>query len=202
MKIRNTSVLFILSLSLAFTSSIALEIPLSGSVDSSGGGGKIGYVDIDKIFQIYPQTLAAKEDYAKQLKRKREQLSTKEKELSEIKEKLSVLEATLKNMESPSGISGSTASASSPVQPQSFLTLKQDLENKKTEYEELRKQAATDLSVYEKQQSQIILGKIYQALKDLAQEEQISVVVDKNSVLYGDATIDLTDRLQQRVRGY
>jgi Skp family chaperone for outer membrane proteins len=202
MKIRNTSVLFILSLSLAFTSSIALEIPLSGSVDSSGGGGKIGYVDIDKIFQIYPQTLAAKEDYAKQLKRKREQLSTKEKELSEIKEKLSVLEATLKNMESPSGISGSTASASSPVQPQSFLTLKQDLENKKTEYEELRKQAATDLSVYEKQQSQIILGKIYQALKDLAQEEQISVVVDKNSVLYRDTTIDLTDQLQQHIRGY
>jgi Skp family chaperone for outer membrane proteins len=48
----------------------------------------------------------------------------------------------------------------------------------------------------------MILGKIYQALRDVANEEQVVVVVDKSSILYGDANIDLTEKLQERVRGY
>ena len=45
-------------------------------------------------------------------------------------------------------------------------------------------------------------GLIYKALKDLANEEQVTLVVDKSSILFGSAEIDLTDKLQQRVRGY
>ena len=48
----------------------------------------------------------------------------------------------------------------------------------------------------------MILGKIYQALRDLAQEEQVTLVVDKASILYGDSAIDLTEKLQNKVRGY
>lgn len=173
-----------------------LEIPLVGTEAGGGkGGANIGYVDMDHIFRIFPQTLSAKEDYMKQLKRKRDQLAEKEKELEAVKSRMSVLENTLKDY--------STAGAPAPADGSTPTpALQKELEEKQAEYEDIRKQAANDLATFESQQSQMILGKIYQALKELANEQQISVVVDKSSVLYGDATIDLTQKLQERVRGY
>jgi Skp family chaperone for outer membrane proteins len=186
----------------------ALEIPLTGSGGGDAArGGTIGYVDMDKIFQIYPQTQAAKEDYAKQLKKKKEQLAQKEAALAEIQSRASVLESTLKQGAPAGVVASSTTVDGSTADPlasaaQSLATMKRDLEEKKSELEDTRKQAAADLAAFESQQSQLILGKIYQALRDVANEEQVTVVVDKSSILYGDASIDLTDKLQQRVRGY
>jgi len=195
----------------------ALEIPLmggsGGAAEAAHGatsGGSIGFVDMDKIFQIFPQTQAAKEDYAKQLKKKKEQLAQKEAALAEIQSRAAVLESTLKQgapaevMASSSTVPGASSTTEDPLASaaQSLATMKRDLDDKKAELEELRKQSAADLATFESQQSQLILGKIYQALRDVANEEQVTVVVDKSSILYGDASIDLTDKLQQRVRGY
>lgn len=178
----------------------ALDIPLAGGGGSSPSAVKIGFVDMDRIFKIYPQTQAAKEDYAKQLKKKKEQLTVKEKELEDIKNRIGILESTLAN--TPVEQSEPMEGESVPAQRKSVPTLKKELEDARAEFEEMKKQASMDLSNFQSQQSQIILGKIYQALRDLALEEQVIVVVDKASILYGDATIDLTDRLQERVRGY
>lgn len=201
--------LILIAASLALSAhGFSLEIPLSG-VTSSGGQGaaNIGYVDLDLIFRVYPQTKAAKEDYAKQLKKKREQLAEKEKELQNIQSRLSVLESTLKDMPGTAPTSETAPDSTEAATPaaresQSQLAMKKELEDKKSEYEELRKQASADLATFESQQSQMILGKIYQALRDVAEEEQVSIVVDKSAILYGAAAIDLTERLQQRVRGY
>lgn len=182
----------------------ALDIPLSGATDS-GGGIKIGYVDMDRIFQIYPQTQAAKEDYAKQLKKKREQLASKEAELRDIEGKISVLSSTLKEgVGAPAPQPTAIDDQNDPSMNASLSVgkMREDLEVRKTELTELRKQATADLAAFQSQQSQMILGKIYQALRDVATEEQVAVVVDKSSILYGDASIDLTDKLQQRVRGF
>jgi len=191
----------------------ALDIPLSGGSES-GGGLKIGYVDMDRIFQVYPQTQAAKEDYAKQLKKKREQLSAKEAELHDVEGRISILEATLKQgsaAPAPPSVPAAPAVSTGTVDPaldptanvaQSIGKMKDDLEARKSELEELKKQATADLAAFESQQSQLILGKIYQALRDVAVEEQVAVVVDKSSILYGDASIDLTEKLQERVRGF
>ena len=199
----------------------ALEIPVAGESGGAGTGGgvKIGYVDMDRIFQIYPQTRDAKEDYAKQLARKRQQLADKEAELQNLKGRIAVLESTLKDMSAQNPPPGTPASADAaqssgtlhanpppivdePRATQSISDMKRDLEQKQAEYEDLRKRAADDLAAFESKQSQLILGKIYQALRDLAEEEQVTMVVDKASILYGSADIDLTERLQARVRGY
>lgn len=190
---------------LSATCSYALEIPLGGeSGGSGGGGGKIAYVDMERIFQVYPQTREAKEDYAKQLAKKRQQLADKEAELANLKSRVSVLESTLKDVNA----NGATAApqASTPTasgeSPQSLLDMKKDLEQKQAELEDLRKRAADDLAAFERQQTQLIFGKIYQALRDVCSEEQVTLVVDKASILYGSADIDLTEKLQTRVRGY
>ena len=176
----------------------ALEIPLSGG----GGGGegqKIAYVDMDKIYQISPQTKYAKEDYAKRLEKKREFLSSKEKELEDISNRISVLETTVKGLNA--SVSTGTADRMND-NPQSLLNLKNDLEVKKLELEEEKAKADEELAIFEKQQSQIILGKIYQSLKEIATEEQVNLIVDKSSILFGSAEIDLTQKLQERIRGY
>lgn len=200
------------------TKAFALEIPLGGATEGKTGGGggtAVGYVDMDRIFQIYPQTQIAKEDYAKQLEKKRQQLHEKEAQVNSLKARIGVLDSTLKDMGTPatapatsSDTVTSSATAAASLQPadsgsaQGMQDMKKQLEQQMGELDDMRKQAETDLAAFQAQQSQIILGKIYQALKDLAQEEQITLIVDKSSILYGDAAIDLTEKLQEKVRGY
>jgi Skp family chaperone for outer membrane proteins len=153
---------------------------------------------MDRIFQIYPQTAIAKEDYAKQLQKKRDQLHEKEAQVNALKAKLGVLQNTIKDM-APADSSGTAVSAG---QGSNAGDMQQQLQQQVTELEDMRKQAEVDLAAFQNQQSQLILGKIYQALRDLAQEQQVTLVVDKASILYGDSAVDLTDKLQAKVRGY
>ncbi len=198
--------------------SSALDIPLTGGGTGDTVGMKIGYVDMEKIFQLYPKTQDAKVDYSKQLKAKRAELAAREIELNQVKSKITVLEATLKNSPVPLGKSDVADGTTPPVgsdeavdpdmenleakEPASIAALKKELEDKMADFEEQKKRAQDDLFAFERRQSQTILGTIYQALRDLADEEQVTIVVDKSSILYGDANIDLTDKLQSKVRGY
>lgn len=214
--IRNVACAILLSGLCAGARSFALEISLVGAGGGGGGAGanRIGFVDLERIYQIYPQTQNAKEDYAKQLARKRQQLSEKESELNNIKGRIAVLEATLKDMgaaEQPAADPAAADPADPEAQPatpaaapgaQSIVAMKNDLQQKQLEYEDLRKQAAADLATFETQQNQLILGRIYEALRDLAAEEQITLVVDKSAILFGAANVDLTEKLQVKVRGY
>lgn len=196
----------------------ALDIPLGGG-GSETNGMKIGYVDMEKIFQLYPKTQSAKQDYAKQLKAKRAELAKTEAELAAVQSKLTVLESTLKGGTQPLGNSDVVDGSTPPVtsmdenidpnlenaeakEPASITNLRKELQDKKADFEDQKKRAQDDLVAFERRQSQIILGNIYQALQDLAEEEQVSIVVDKSSVLFGAANIDLTDKLQNKVRGF
>jgi Skp family chaperone for outer membrane proteins len=182
---------------------MALEIPLGGGTEAKGASTAVGYVDMDRIFQIYPQTQIAKEDYAKQLEKKRQLLHEKESQANALKARIGVLDSTLKDMNTqPTGSTDTAASPSGASDSATGQDMKKQLEAQMAEIDDMRKQAARDLAAFQNQQSQIILGKIYQALRDLAQEEQVTLVVDKSSILYGDAAIDLTEKLQNKVRGY
>ncbi len=182
----------------------ALEIPLSGGTAQGGGAVNIGYVDMEKIFQLYPQTQIAKEDYVKKLKKMREDLAAKETAVQNLKERIAVLESTLRSSGAAkdAAIQSSSDTAAAPSEPGSIASMKKDLETLLVENEEARKHAADELIAFEKRQSQVILGKIYAGLKELAEDEQVTLVVDKTSILFGSASIDLTDKLLSRVRGY
>jgi len=169
-------------------------------------------VDLEQIFQIFPQTKFAKEDYSKRRMKMREALADKEEELLTIRRKITVLESTLKNIKEGAE-EGFKQEKSTDTVMNDFLEeipdqsgaaqkLKEDLEQKEIELEDQRMRSVKELNAFEKQQSQIILGKIYKALKELALEEQVTLVVDKSSILFGSAEIDLTDKLQQKVRGF
>ncbi len=74
----------------------ALEIPLKQqSGQASGGGPAIGFVDMESVFQEFPETQKAKTEYHKELNARREALAQREKELSDLKEQLAVLRSTV-----------------------------------------------------------------------------------------------------------
>lgn len=186
----------------------ALEIPLSGGKGADAGASRIGYVDMERVFQVFPQTKDAKEDYFKRREKMREDLTLKERKVEDGKQKLAILEATLLGLRKTGieagGVQGSTDSASGQgtTSADSITQSKRDLEALQTELESTRAQAENDLVAFEKKQTQMILGKIFDALKELAEEDQVTLVVDKSSILFGSADIDLTEKLQRRVRGY
>ncbi len=206
MKIRLLGVIFgatVFSLGAVY----ALEIPLAGGQGVEGSGNRIGFVDMERIFQIYPQTKDAKEDYFKKREKMREDLTAKERKLEEVKQRLAVLEATLLGLKKTGLDSGETQTSTDTAQglepsADSITQTKVDLESLQKEYESARQQAEADLIGFEKRQTQIILGNIFSALKELAEEEQVTLVVDKSSILFGAADIDLTEKLQRRVRGF
>ncbi|OGS14511.1 MAG: hypothetical protein A2234_11220 [Elusimicrobia bacterium RIFOXYA2_FULL_58_8] len=62
-----------------------------------------------------------------------------------------------------------------------------------------QRQAERELLQYESNKTEILLGRIYVALKELAVKEEVSVVVDKRNVLFGQSAVDLTGKLLARL---
>ena len=68
--------------------------------------------------------------------------------------------------------------------------------------EELRlfqRQSEKDLLEQESRKSEMLLGRIYVALKELAVKEEVSVIIDKRSILFGQNAVDLTGKLLKKL---
>lgn len=74
-----------------------------------------------------------------------------------------------------------------------------ELSQKEDELKIFQKQAEKELLEYESRKSELLLGRIYVALKELATKEEVSVVVDKRNILYGQNAVDLTDKLIKKL---
>ncbi|MBI5744205.1 MAG: OmpH family outer membrane protein [Elusimicrobia bacterium] len=72
----------------------------------------------------------------------------------------------------------------------------------RTKEEELRvfqRMAERELLEYESRRSEILLGRIYVALRELAVKEEVSVIVDKRNILFGQNAVDLTGKLLKKL---
>jgi Skp family chaperone for outer membrane proteins len=192
----------------------SLEIPLK---QSAGGGVTVGYVDMEAVFQEYPETKKAKNEYYTELTKRREVLSQKERELADLRQQLAVLRGTLSESSSSAppagqgtGSSVSTATTSAAMMASTssvasvnatILDRERVLSQKEAELEQARIEAAKAVKDLEESRSLQILGKLYNALVQLADENNISLIVDKSSILYGHQAIDLTEKLRRRIRG-
>lgn len=52
----------------------------------------------------------------------------------------------------------------------------------------------------ESRRTEILLGKIYTAVRDVARENNVSIVVDRNQILYGQSTVDLTLKVLTKLK--
>jgi len=68
------------------------------------------------------------------------------------------------------------------------------------EFKNFRGNAVADMKVLETQKTYGVMSKIYAELQTLARDEGVTVVMDKSYVLYGEDTVDLSDKLIQRLQ--
>jgi Skp family chaperone for outer membrane proteins len=187
----------------------ALEIPLKKA--GGDGGTTVGYVDMEAVFQEYPETAKARKAYYAELAKRREALAERERELSALREDLRRLR---EGRQAPAGAPASAGAADSaetstgtvsatPAAPpgEDIPKREKDLAEKETALEQSRADAAKSLKELEETRSLQIMGKLYNALVQLAEENGIGLVVDKSSILYGRPAIDLTGKLNRRIRG-
>ena len=74
------------------TSSMSLDESI---VKSATQGVSVGVVDMEAIFQDYPETLKAKNEYYAELTKRRAALSDEESQVTDLRQQLSVLRQTL-----------------------------------------------------------------------------------------------------------
>jgi len=79
--------------------------------------------------------------------------------------------------------------------------MKTDLLKKSDEVERYRKKIKEEIVALEETNTQRVLNDIYKMLEKIAVEENLTIVVDKSNVLYGQASQDLTEKLRDRMRG-
>lgn len=70
-----------------------------------------------------------------------------------------------------------------------------ELKQKEEDLKLYQRQVEKELLEYEGHRSEIILGRVYLVLKELAVRSGVSVVVDKRNILFGHSAVDLTDKL-------
>ncbi len=92
-----------------------------------------------------------------------------------------------------------SVSTSVPVIDAAIAQKETDLASRETELQNDQKLAEKELLNYENHRSELLLGRIYVALKELAIKEEVSVVVDKRNILYGQKAVDLTDKLIEKL---
>jgi Skp family chaperone for outer membrane proteins len=175
----------------------ALEIPLK---HGGRGGSAVAVVDMEKIFQEFPETKKARADYYAEVERRRRDLAQMEIELEELGREIPAPSAG-----TAAGVALTTgtplaASLGFAVPPRAPLD-PSVLADKREALEKARREAAQALTALEDERSARIMGKLQRALTQLAEEKGIALVVDKSTILYGEAAVDLTDALSRRVRG-
>lgn len=82
-----------------------------------------------------------------------------------------------------------------------LLNIKKELEEKKAGLGDILKKNQEDLVNLEEMQTNTILLDIYDILEKVAIDENVTVIVDKSQILYGESAKDLTDKVIERLQG-
>jgi len=92
-------------------------------------------------------------------------------------------------------ISSSTLEISNAI-----TQLDQIISKLRKDISELKKKYDEELSKKATRENEKIFKKIYDAIEEVSREEKVSIVVDKKSILFGRKTVDLTDKVIEKLR--
>ncbi len=263
----------------------AVEIPLESLTPA-----RVGYVDLQKVFDTYPEKSFAEGDLLREIEKRKRTLGQKQSLINTLRQQITADEAALTQgrngtavlvptnnvpdltpapapvpapapsaststvktstaapvvepypLEDPlAGLPGHDASAiaeriqgstqlpgmkedtkkkgslldqlaagSGPVvlTPEAQAALQKRVDDNKrlverqiAEFKNFRGNAVADMKVLQTQKTYGVMSKIYAVLQTLARDEGVTVVLDKSYVLYGEDTVDLSDKLIQRLQ--
>ena len=75
-----------------------------------------------------------------------------------------------------------------------------ELQEKESAFNRYQAEQERNLLDLETRKTSLLLGKIHKAVQEVARREGISVIVDKNSILYGHDAVDLTEKVLKFLR--
>ena len=64
----------------------------------------------------------------------------------------------------------------------------------------IERNAEKNLEELEEAKTKTLLAKIYFSVRELAEEKNVDMVVDKNAILWGASRLDLTDDLLRKLK--
>jgi outer membrane protein len=138
---------------------------------------KIGVVDITRVFDEYPETKKATQALNKEYEEQKVRIDV-------LQDEITRLEDELKNI---------------MLSEEERERKKAMIEQKRKKLQELTTQAEQELLEKERKLTRKIIKKIYKAIKHLAEEKGISIVVDKAGVLFSSPELDLTEEVINRL---
>lgn len=141
-------------------------------------GIKIAFVDATKIFDEFPETEKATQALNEEVKTKREKIDNLQSEIERMEEKL----------------------ASNPLLREEEKKKRQEAINKKKqELAVIAEEARKVLVEKEQALTKGIIDKITKTIEIIAKENEIDLVVEKNSIVYGNEKLDITQEVIKRL---
>jgi len=80
------------------------------------------------------------------------------------------------------------------------VSLADEIEKKKRELGDKKNRFKLELRTKEEELREQILGRLYNIIEEIAQENQYTVILDKSNVLYSSGTEDITDEVARRLK--
>lgn len=162
---------------------LALEItPEVAAVD------RIGCIDIKAIFNEFPLTAKARQEYSALLEEKNRDIKNLEDEINKLRLELEEIKKTL-------------SQSTEPVST-SIINEKQMLIDEKSKELDIKKKSLEDeLMEASKTMSARVMGKLYKIIDEVAREENLSIVIDRADAIWFKDTVDITDAVRRRLSG-
>jgi outer membrane protein len=144
-------------------------------------GLKIGYVDVASIFDQYSDTKKAKLALEKEIKAKQDTIQKMSDEVKNLREGLAAQQAT--------------------ISAEDKKNKAQEIDRKAQDLQKFTEDSESELTKKEADLTQNILAKIYAAVQQVGKDKGYSLVLDKNNVIFGIDSWNITADVLKAVEG-
>jgi outer membrane protein len=164
--------IFFLGVSLIFASMMP--------ADAAGGSGKVAMVDLQRTLRETNAGKSAKRRFDAYKRKKQAKLDRMQKEFQKYAKQLKKQAAVLK--------------------PAVLRQRQQELQRKYVAVQELYVKLERELAAHQAKLIKRILKKAAPAIKSIARSEGYSIVLDRSAVLYFDNAVDITTKVNRRIK--
>ncbi len=203
----------------------------ASSETAQGMTGAVGYVDIDRVFREHPLTQRSREEFKQEVEKRRREIDGMRRAITDAESMIvsstTIIEGERSEIESlrsravSAPLTPSTTAqtifpeAAGGAAPEIIAEKETALKAGESELELMKKNLASmrsDLEArvqkdkeglvsLEEKQTSDVMADIYHILEKIAREEGITVVFDKNNILYGSTVRDVTEKVLERLKG-
>jgi outer membrane protein len=152
----------------------------SPAVFAQGQDVKIGFVNAAKILDQAPQAVQARGRLKQEFAPRDQDIIEAQSALRALEEKLALQSTTLTDTER--------------------RRLERDLLIKKREIKRNREVLQEDFNIRRNEELEKLQRQVYEAIVELAKQEQFDLIVNDDAVIYASERVDITDKVLRRLK--